>query len=318
MDDRPLAIAAAALAVCGRLSLPAFGPFTLPPSDGGDRGRPGGEGQNAVTVEVFPVVAVWRVAGRRRHPVLRGGSTTVSRSTMSVTWSGAPDWRERRAAAAGIANGCGRESALRHARPASGRGRARVYYRLRRDDDLVLSSSGGSRDRGPAGWPSKHARPRSRGARLARPHPDTMSLLVMPRIRGAGSVAGLRGGVDRPRARFRLPGERILHPRHQSTRRTGGGVEHRRDGRSLGIATRLAPRSARRRPQAGIAGAVGAPARLPAGGLGHRRGSGFLLRAAQQSKQHWVSNLGNRQTGRTGGGDSGARRQRARLGWGRH
>ena len=58
MDDPAAAIAAAArLAGLGDLSLPAFGPFSLPPSDAlAIAVEPGGE-RLAVTVEVFPVVA---------------------------------------------------------------------------------------------------------------------------------------------------------------------------------------------------------------------------------------------------------------------
>ena len=91
MEDPAAAMKAAArLAGVGEIELPAFGPFALPPADAiaiaADRG---GE-RLAVTVEVFPSIALLaRVAGTiASNPVLRGGSTVVSGRPVRIAWQG--------------------------------------------------------------------------------------------------------------------------------------------------------------------------------------------------------------------------------------
>ena len=131
MDDPAAAIAAAArLAGLGDLSLPgvrAVRPAAV--RRAGDRGRArrrtarrhrrglsGGRGPGA-----------HRWVDRRTTRSFAADPTIVSGRQMSVTWRAAPGLgRERRAGAAGVANGSGRGRArLRRARRASGCGRAR-------------------------------------------------------------------------------------------------------------------------------------------------------------------------------------------------
>ncbi len=251
MDDPAAAIAAAArLAGLGDLSLPAFGPFSLPPSDAlAIAVEPGGE-RLAVTVEVFPVVAALaRIAGSiADNPVLRGGSTIVSGRRMSVTWSGRA-WTL-------AANG---EQEPRASRTISAeKGLAFVTlderqgavepgtYRLRREvDDLVLSSSGGEARSRAGELAEQSARDHDLAVLALRARtPDAMSLLVMPRIRERGlrlpdsAVAW----TDRE-ARFRLPGERILRilGTDPLEGQVGAWSIAAMEEKSLGIATRLAP-----------------------------------------------------------------------------
>jgi len=262
MDDPATAIAAAArLAGLGEVTLPAFGPFALPPSDAlAIAVDPGGRGL-AVTVEVFPAVALLaRVAGAiARNPILRGGSIVVSGRRMRVAWrgrswslageDGAPD-----AAAAidrdvdgdsaeGDANGAG----LGFVTLAERQGAVEPgTYRLHRDGrDLVLVSSAGS------GWEAlaELAEDGAREQKLAflglrAEEPASMSVLVLPRTGGSGlrlpdaAVAWI-GDDDR----WPLPGERILRllgidPLEGSV---GAWQVLAMDRPSLEIAARLAP-----------------------------------------------------------------------------
>ena len=150
MDDPAAAIAAAArLAGLGDLSLPAFGPFALPPSDAlAIAVEPGGE-RLAVTIEVFPVVAALaRVAGIDRGqpgPSRRIHHRFGTADERDLERPRLDPGCERRAGAAGVAKPVAAEEGLAFVTLDERQGAVEPgTYRLRREDDeLVLSSSGG-------------------------------------------------------------------------------------------------------------------------------------------------------------------------------
>jgi hypothetical protein len=264
MDDPATAIAAAArLAGLGEIALPAFGPFALPPSDAlAIAVGPGGR-DLAVTVEVFPAVALLaRVAGAiARNPILRGGSVVVSGRRMRVAWrgrswslageDGAPD------AAAAIDRDVDGDSveggapgeALGFVTLAERQGAVEPgTYRLHRDGrDLVLVSSTGGGWEALAELAEEQARQRDLAfLGLRAKAAASMSVLVLPRTGGSGlrlpdaAVAWVGDGED---DRWPLPGERILRllgidPLEGSV---GAWQVLAMDRPSLEIAARLAP-----------------------------------------------------------------------------
>ncbi|HEX2466020.1 MAG TPA: hypothetical protein VHR17_15460 [Thermoanaerobaculia bacterium] len=251
MDDPAAAVSAAArLAGLGDLSLPAFGPFALPPSDAlAIAVEPGGE-RLAVTIEVFPVVAALaRLAGSiADNPVLRGGSTTVSGRQMSVTWHGrawtmaSADEREPRASRT-----VSTEEGLAFITLDERQGAVEPgTYRLRREhDELVLASSGAEARSRAGELAEQGARDHDLAVVVLRARaPDAMSLLTMPRIHERGlRLPDSAVAWTAREARFRLPGERIL--RILGTEPIEGQVGAwsiaAMEEKSLGIATQLAP-----------------------------------------------------------------------------
>jgi hypothetical protein len=251
MDDPTEAVAAAArLAGLGDLSLPAFGPFSLPPSDAlAIAVEPGGE-RLAVTVEVFPVVAALaRIAGSiADNPILRGGSTIVSGKQMRVTWrgrawtlaaDGAPEPRPSPTTSS--------EEAIAFLTLDARQGAVEPgTYRLRRDgDDLVLASVGGE----------ERSRASEMAEQIARDHdlalltwraltPEAASLLLMPRLRDSGlRLPDSAVAWTASEHRFRLPGERILRilGTDPLEGRSGAWSIAAMEQESLDIATEVAP-----------------------------------------------------------------------------
>ncbi|HVR29846.1 MAG TPA: hypothetical protein VMS86_09985 [Thermoanaerobaculia bacterium] len=228
MDDPAAAIAAASRrSGLGEVELPAFGPFALPPSRALSVAvDPGGENV-AVTIEVFPAVALLaRVAGTvAGNPILRGGPVVVSGREMSVSWRGrawslhaqpgpgappSPPLGAPSPPAAGTSAGEG----LAFLALASPQGAlAPGMYRLRREEtDLVLGSHHGGRWSAAARLVESRAREHDLAfLGLRREEPAATTVLVLPRTARRGlelpdAAVAWTGDVER----WDLPGERVL------------------------------------------------------------------------------------------------------------
>jgi hypothetical protein len=263
IEDPAAAIAAAArLADLGDVALPAFGPFALPPADAlAIAVDPGGENL-AVTIEVFPAVALLaRVAGLvAGNPILRGGTVELSGRRVRVAWRGRA-WSmvgEGGPGAGGVPPDGSPAGTLPSASAGEGDALALLVlaekqgaieagtYRLHRDDrDLVLGSTGGGDWEAVAELVEEQARREDLAfLGLRADSPDAMSVLVLPRTGGEGlrlpdaAVAWIGSGK-----RWPLPGERILRllgiDPFEGTIGEWGVMAM--DRPSLEIATRLAP-----------------------------------------------------------------------------
>lgn len=339
MDDPAGALAAATrLAGLGEVALPAFGPFALPPSRAlAIAADPGGENL-AVTVEVYPAVALLaRVAGLlASNPVLRGGIVTASGRRVRVTWRGFA-WSVREDGGAVAFPPAVRAPSAAQAPGEAGmaflildreQGVAEAgTYRLRREShDLVLASSPEK------GWAAVAALAEDQASRedlaflglRAEPR-GGVSLLVQPRMAGRGlrlpdaAVAWVGDGE-----RWSLPGERIL--RLLGLDPLEGRVEEwgllAMDGPSLAVASRVAPALGEAAAEAGvsyllwvrpsdylplvaaIASVLDALPIAPPDEVEHWRDLETLLRAAGPVERI-------RATIAAGGGE-------VRLGWGEH
>jgi hypothetical protein len=252
LDDPKAALAAASrLAGLGAIELPSFGPFAVPPSDAIAIAVDSGGENLAVTVEVFPAVALLaRAAGLvAGNPVLRGGTLDVGGRPARASWRGRA-WSmvatTREASPPMSTDPPADEGFAFLALRSPLGGVAAGTYRLRREGaDLVLGSGDGGR------WAPAAVRAEA----LAREHdlaflglrsssPAATTVLVLPRTGGRGlelpdAAVAWSGDVER----WELPGEDVVRLLGLDLLETRNGVWSVRamDDASLALATRVAP-----------------------------------------------------------------------------